>query len=102
MLAQRRFRRDPCRPGVRWVTGLSGADARRRRAMPTYTDPAGRPDVSGRDRGDDGAHQILLGFETQADAEAWIARDRRQSAAAEPRMPNDLPKMHRLCPGDKS
>ena len=26
MLAQRRFRRDPCRPGVRWVTGLSGAE----------------------------------------------------------------------------
>ena len=29
--------------------------------------------------GDDGARQTLLGFETQADGEAWIAQDRRQS-----------------------
>jgi hypothetical protein len=33
--------------------------------------------------GDDGAHQILLGFETQADAEAWIARDPRRRRAAD-------------------
>jgi hypothetical protein len=36
--------------------------------------------------GDDGARQTLLGFETQANAEAWIARDRRQSAVDEPQL----------------
>jgi hypothetical protein len=31
--------------------------------------------------GDDGARQTLLGFETRADALAWIARDRWQGVA---------------------
>ena len=34
--------------------------------------------------GNDGARQTLLGFETQADAEAWIAWDKRPSAGADP------------------
>ena len=34
--------------------------------------------------GDDGARQTLLGFETRADAEAWIAWDRRPSAGGDP------------------
>jgi hypothetical protein len=31
--------------------------------------------------GSDGARQTLLGFETQADAEAWISRDKCLSVA---------------------
>lgn len=34
--------------------------------------------------GNDGARQTLLGFETQADAKAWIAWDKRPSAADDP------------------
>jgi hypothetical protein len=34
--------------------------------------------------GNDGARQTLLGFETQADAEAWIAWDKRPSPGADP------------------
>jgi hypothetical protein len=34
--------------------------------------------------GNDGARQTLLGFETQADAETWIAWDKRPSAADDP------------------
>ena len=40
--------------------------------------------------GHDGARQTILGFQTEADAEAWIARDRRQSAADDQWMPGDL------------
>ena len=34
--------------------------------------------------GNDGARQTLLGFETQADAEAWIVWDKRPSAGGDP------------------
>ena len=34
--------------------------------------------------GNDGARQTLLGFETHADAEAWIAWDKRPSAGGDP------------------
>jgi hypothetical protein len=34
--------------------------------------------------GNNGVRQTLLGFETQADAEAWIAWDKRPSAAEDP------------------
>jgi hypothetical protein len=34
--------------------------------------------------GNDGARQTLLGFGTQADAEAWIAWDKRRSAGGDP------------------
>ena len=34
--------------------------------------------------GDDGARQTLLGFETRADAAAWIAWDKRPNAADDP------------------
>jgi hypothetical protein len=34
--------------------------------------------------GNDGARQTLLGFETQADAEAWIAWDKRPTAVGDP------------------
>jgi hypothetical protein len=40
--------------------------------------------------GDDGARQTLLGFPTQTDAEAWIGRDRRQSAVDGQQMWGDL------------
>jgi hypothetical protein len=33
--------------------------------------------------GNDGARQTLLGFETQADAEAWIVWDKRPSAGGD-------------------
>ncbi|HEY1412364.1 MAG TPA: hypothetical protein VGF36_09490 [Rhodopila sp.] len=35
--------------------------------------------------GDDGARQTLLGFATQAEAEAWITWDRFQSAVEDSR-----------------
>ena len=34
--------------------------------------------------GDDGARQTLLGFETRADAAAWIAWDKRPNGADDP------------------
>jgi hypothetical protein len=40
--------------------------------------------------GNDGARQTLLGFETAADAEAWIARDRIQNTTDDLRMLGDL------------
>jgi hypothetical protein len=40
--------------------------------------------------GNDGARQTLLGFQTEADAEAWIARDRLQSTIDDLRMPDDF------------
>jgi hypothetical protein len=40
--------------------------------------------------GDDGARQTVLGFQTEADAAAWIARDRLQSTADDLRMPDDF------------
>jgi hypothetical protein len=40
--------------------------------------------------GNDGARQTLLGFETRADAEAWIARDRLHSTAEDLRIPGDF------------
>ena len=50
--------------------------------MPTYTViPQANQTFQVAIVGDDGARQTLLGFETQAEVEAWIARDRRQSAA---------------------
>jgi hypothetical protein len=59
--------------------------------MPTYTvipqaDQTFRVAIVG----DDGARQTLLGFETQGNAEAWIARDRRQNAVDEPQLPSDF------------
>jgi hypothetical protein len=39
--------------------------------------------------GNDGARQTLLGFETQADAQAWIAHDRCHSIASDLSAPND-------------
>jgi hypothetical protein len=33
--------------------------------------------------GDDGARHTMLGFETQADAEAWIAHDKRLNTGAD-------------------
>jgi hypothetical protein len=38
----------------------------------------------------DGVRQTLLGFETQADAEAWIASDKLPSAADDPWTSNYL------------
>lgn len=38
--------------------------------------------------GNNGARQTLLGFETLADAQAWIVQDRRQSFADDPWMPS--------------
>ena len=60
--------------------------------MPTYTViPLSDQTFQVAIVGDDGARQTLLGFETQADAEAWIARDRRQSAVdPEPHLPSEL------------
>jgi hypothetical protein len=59
--------------------------------MPTYTViPQADQTFQVAIVGDDGARQSLLGFETQADAEAWIARDRRQSAVDEPQLPSGL------------
>jgi hypothetical protein len=59
--------------------------------MPTYTViPQADQTFQVAIVGDDGARQTLLGFETQADAEAWIARDRRQSAVDEPQLPSGL------------
>jgi hypothetical protein len=40
--------------------------------------------------GDDGARQTLLGFPTQADAEEWIVRDRRQSVVDGQQMRGEL------------
>jgi hypothetical protein len=34
--------------------------------------------------GDDGARQTMLGFVSQADAEAWIAQDQRKDANSPP------------------
>jgi hypothetical protein len=42
----------------------------------------------------DGARQTLLGFETKADAEAWIAQDRIQNTTDDPRM---LGNLRRFC-----
>jgi hypothetical protein len=39
--------------------------------------------------GDDGARQTILGFQTEADAAAWIARDKLQSTTDDLRMPGD-------------
>jgi hypothetical protein len=36
------------------------------------------------------ARQTLLGFETDTEAEAWIAWDRQQSTADDLRMPDDF------------
>jgi hypothetical protein len=41
--------------------------------------------------GDDGARQTILGFQTEADAAAWIARERLQSTTDDLRMPGDFP-----------
>ena len=38
--------------------------------------------------GNDGARQTLLGFKTHADAQAWIARDKRSSTADDPWTPS--------------
>jgi hypothetical protein len=38
--------------------------------------------------GNDGARQTLLGFETQADAQAWIVWDRQPSVADDPWTPS--------------
>jgi hypothetical protein len=40
--------------------------------------------------GNDGVRQTLLGFASEADAEAWIARDRIQNITDDPRMLSDL------------
>jgi len=40
--------------------------------------------------GNDGARQTLLGFETEADAQAWIARDRLRSRPDDLWMPGDF------------
>jgi hypothetical protein len=40
--------------------------------------------------GKDGARQTILGFQTKADAAAWIARDRLQSTTDDLRMPGDF------------
>jgi hypothetical protein len=40
--------------------------------------------------GNDGVRQTLLGFASEADAEAWIARDRIQNTTDNPRMLSDL------------
>jgi hypothetical protein len=40
--------------------------------------------------GNDGARQTLLGFKTEADAEAWIARDRLHSTANDLWVPDDF------------
>jgi hypothetical protein len=40
--------------------------------------------------GNDGVRQTLLGFASEADAEAWIARDRIQNTTDDPRMLSDL------------
>ena len=59
--------------------------------MPTYTViPQADQTFQVAIVGGDGARQTMLGFETQAEAEAWIARDRRQSAADDLWMPGDL------------
>jgi hypothetical protein len=39
--------------------------------------------------GNDGARQTLLGFETNADAQAWIARDRCHCGADDLWVPDD-------------
>jgi hypothetical protein len=38
--------------------------------------------------GSDGARQTLLGFESEAEAEAWILRDKRMSEIPAASMPN--------------
>jgi hypothetical protein len=40
--------------------------------------------------GNNGARQTLLGFETDTEAEAWIAWDRQQSTADDLRMPDEF------------
>ena len=40
--------------------------------------------------GNNGARQTVLGFETDTEAEAWIAWDRQQSTADDLRMPVDF------------
>jgi hypothetical protein len=40
--------------------------------------------------GNDGARQTLLGFETKADAQEWIARDRLRSRPDDLSMPGDF------------
>jgi hypothetical protein len=40
--------------------------------------------------GNDGARQTILGFQTEADAAAWIARDRLQSTTDDFRTPSDF------------
>jgi hypothetical protein len=40
--------------------------------------------------GDDGVRQTILGFQTEADAAAWIDRDRLQSTTDDLRMPGDF------------
>jgi hypothetical protein len=114
---------DPCRPGVRWAAGLSGADIRWRRlklnlyavtpifgspwpttfrstpcpfqemppGMPTYTViPQADQTFHVAIVGNDGARQTILGFQTEADAAAWIARDRLQSTTDDFRTPGDF------------
>jgi hypothetical protein len=54
-----------------------------RQKMTTYT-IIPRPDQSGYDIaivGTNGTHQTMLGFKTQAEAEAWIAQDERLNGA---------------------
>ena len=49
--------------------------------MPTYTViPQGGQTFHVAIVGNDGARQTILGFQTEADAAAWIARDQLQSA----------------------
>jgi hypothetical protein len=38
--------------------------------------------------GTNGARQTILGFETEAEAEAWILQDKRLNAAASPFLSN--------------
>ena len=40
--------------------------------------------------GNNGARQTLLGFETDTEAEAWIAWDRQQTTADDLRMPDEF------------
>jgi hypothetical protein len=37
--------------------------------------------------GSDGARQTMLGFESEAEAEAWIMQDKRLSLAPSPQLP---------------
>ena len=59
--------------------------------MPTYTViPQADQTFQVAIVGDDGARQTLLGFPTQADAEEWIVRDRRQSVVDGQQMRGEL------------